>query len=266
MGMGSQNGKPIHSHWEMPETHHESMKRDLGEFQKDPRCGSYIDYRFPRARMRGIQSAHTGGLGHVMGENRPIPRLPGFHRPTSAKRTRANLGINESTVHTFGDVPPEVGVQGGPASHRSCSVFVGHTKDSRPLDDLQGRPPTISDGRLMHSESHFGKIGSKHMVNTRCVPELYNKRRLAFRDPGPNLRAEPLTTTSHQVGLFYHFHKLKPMVGKPNWKDRLDFLRYDWHHDFSGIPDDVASTRSSRRSSRRGVQRSQSDTMLNRTT
>merc|ERR1711924_105045 len=87
--------------WEMPETHHESMTRDLGEFKKDPRCGSYIDYRFPRGRMRGMQTAHNGGLGHVMGENRPIPRLPGFHRPTSPQLTRANLGINESTVNDF---------------------------------------------------------------------------------------------------------------------------------------------------------------------
>jgi hypothetical protein len=241
--MGSQNGKPIHNHWEMQETHHESLKKDLGPFQKEPRNGSYIDYRFPRKRLRGVQQAHNGGLGHVMGESRPIPRLPGLYRPNSPQRTRANLGINEATVHTFGDVPPEAGIQGGPASHRSCSVFYN------------------KDGMGMSNETHFGKVGSKHMVNTRCVPELDpEKRRNIYRDPGANLRAEPFSTTSHQVGLFNHFHKIRAMGDKPAWNKRLDFLTYDWDHTYDGLPDDGASARSSR--SRAPSGRSQSMTSL----
>jgi hypothetical protein len=113
-------------------------------------------------------------------------------------------------MHTFGDVPPEDGIQGGPPSHRSCQVF--HNKD----------------GLIMSSETHFGKVGSKHFLNTRCVPELSKNRRKLYKDPSADLRSEPWTTTSHQVGLFYHYPAMKQSYAK-----RVEGQHYTWDHDFS---------------------------------
>merc|ERR1712113_947592 len=90
------------------------------------------------------------------------------------------------------------------------------------------------DGLVMDSQSHYTKIGSKHMCDPRpdhshslhkslSVPELHpwNNRRSQFKNPTPWHFNAAFSTTSDQVGQCYHSH----LVSEPGLKNRT---RFDW--------------------------------------
>lgn len=116
-------------------------------------------------------------------------RTPTSLRSTSHQQRRCNDRNREYTLHTFADPP----------SHRSC--VVSHNKD----------------GLWMDSQSHFAKIGSKHMCAPRAdqhasihrnlsLPDMhpYQQRRGQFRNPEPWVFNAAFTKSSDNIGSFYH--------------------------------------------------------------
>mmetsp|Transcript_14420 Transcript_14420/g.36388 ORF Transcript_14420/g.36388 Transcript_14420/m.36388 type:complete len:193 (-) Transcript_14420:105-683(-) len=143
----------------------------------------------------------------------PSARAPLDVRGTARWQTRPNNRYEERTLHVFGDPP----------THRSC--VASHNKD----------------GGLMDSQSHYLKVGSKHMCDPRpdhsfsmhrsmSLPDRHpwEARRGQLRDPTPWHFNAAFSTTSDGVGKFYHSHlmtdKLLHSQTRYNWtagKDQL---------------------------------------------
>jgi len=126
---------------------------------------------------------------------------------TQMHQTRLNIPAREKTLHVFNDPPS------------ACSCVVSYNKD----------------GLTMDSQSHYTKIGSKHMCLPRpdhqhamhrsmSEPSIHpwGKRRSQFRDPTPSYMNAAFSTTSDEVGKYY---------SAPMTKDHSKFPRnnYDWY-------------------------------------
>lgn len=87
-----------------------------------------------------------------------------------------------------------------------------------------------AEGLFMDSQSHYTKVGSKHLCDPRpdhphalartiSVPSMhpYNERRALLHDPTPWHFNDAFTTSNESYGLFYSSHMLKqPMVMRRN--------------------------------------------------
>jgi len=134
------------------------------------------------------------------------PRSPLSLSGTKHRQTRLNDCRNERLLHAFGDPP----------THRSCVASYN------------------KDGGLMDSQSHYSKIGSKHMCNPRAdhpsavarsqsMPQIHpwESRRKQFRDPTPWHFNAAFSTSSDGIGKFYSSHLIKDQL-------LLSRTRFDW--------------------------------------
>eukprot|EP00929_Paragymnodinium_shiwhaense_P112001 TRINITY_DN80251_c0_g1_i1.p1 TRINITY_DN80251_c0_g1~~TRINITY_DN80251_c0_g1_i1.p1 ORF type:complete len:188 (-),score=23.48 TRINITY_DN80251_c0_g1_i1:112-675(-) len=150
---------------------------------------------------------HLGQECEKVSVPRNTVRMPLDLSQTEKFRTKINDPRRERTLHMFTDPP----------SARSC--VVSHN----------------ASGGVMDSQSHWTKVGSKHMQQNRpdhqyamarghSDPAIHpwSQRRAQLRDPTPSFYNRAFSTTSDQLGKFYS----SPLITDPS---AFPKQRFDWY-------------------------------------
>jgi nicotinamide-nucleotide amidase len=127
----------------------------------------------------------------------------------SNEAKRAMLGVNASTLATFGAVSKETAkaMAVGALERAGVDLAVSITGIAGPGGATPGKPVGLvhfavaaRDGRLLHREQRFGALG-RSTVRERSVIEALRMLMELARGPKPARKAQPAPATRPRVGV-----------------------------------------------------------------
>eukprot|EP00927_Polykrikos_kofoidii_P049895 TRINITY_DN43896_c0_g1_i1.p1 TRINITY_DN43896_c0_g1~~TRINITY_DN43896_c0_g1_i1.p1 ORF type:complete len:213 (-),score=18.84 TRINITY_DN43896_c0_g1_i1:52-642(-) len=190
-----------------------AVGKDGADAPKGPRhgargMGTILPSHYGPGSQWGKPYYHLGQECEKNNVPKPSARTPMTIARSASSQTRLNDVRREKFLHVYSDPP----------SARSCRVAYG--ANNAPIDGM----------------SHYTKIGSKHLCEPRgdhpialarssSSPEVpWGRRRELLKDQTPHHFNAAFTTTSGEVGRFYHHHLMRD----PNMFPKS---RYDWIDD-----------------------------------